>query len=112
MVRPVGCPQDSDDEDVEQEIEDTIEQLLDPKRSVKNISAVEAAAVSAKSGIVSGAAKQAQDEAAKTSGMITESLILHALLTIRVVGPSHLSKGTSSPGLFFGHFQKTQGPKN
>ena len=43
--------QDSDDEDVEQEIEETIEQLLDPKRSVKTVSASEAAA----SGLITGA---------------------------------------------------------
>lgn len=42
--------QDSDDEDVEQEIEETIEALLDPKRSVKTVSASEAAA----SGIMTG----------------------------------------------------------
>ena len=42
--------QDSDDEDVEQEIEETIEQLLDPKRSVKTVSASEAAA----SGLITG----------------------------------------------------------
>ena len=60
--------QDSDDEDVEQEIEDTIEQLLDPKRSVKNISASEAAAVSAKSSIAAGnLAAATLAEAAKTS---------------------------------------------
>jgi len=42
--------QDSDDEDVEQEIEETIEALLDPKRSVKNITASEAA----QTGVVTG----------------------------------------------------------
>jgi len=42
--------QDSDDEDVEQEIDDTIEQLLDPKRSVKTVSASEAAAA----GLITG----------------------------------------------------------
>lgn len=41
---------DSDDEDVEQDIEATIEQLLDPKRSVKTVSASEAAA----SGLMTG----------------------------------------------------------
>ncbi len=43
--------QDSDDEDVEQEIDDQIEALLDPKRSVKTVSASEAAA----SGLIRGA---------------------------------------------------------
>merc|ERR1719400_2183000 len=42
--------QDSDDEDVEQEIDDTIEQLLDPKRSVKKVTASEAAAA----GLITG----------------------------------------------------------
>ena len=42
--------QDSDDEDVEQEIDDTIEQLLDPKRSVKTVTASEAAAA----GLITG----------------------------------------------------------
>lgn len=41
---------DSDDEDVEQEIDEKIEQLLDPKRSVKTVSASEAAA----SGLITG----------------------------------------------------------
>lgn len=43
--------QDSDDEDVEAEIDDQIEALLDPKRSVKTVSASEAAA----SGLIRGA---------------------------------------------------------
>ena len=42
--------QDSDDEDVEAEIDDQIEALLDPKRSVKTVSASEAAA----SGLIRG----------------------------------------------------------
>jgi len=44
--------QDSDDEDVEQEIEQQIEALLDPKRSVKTVSAAEAAAM--KAGVSTG----------------------------------------------------------
>lgn len=43
--------QDSDDEDVEQEIDEQIEALLDPKRSVKTVSASEAVA----SGLITGA---------------------------------------------------------
>ncbi len=43
--------QDSDDEDVEQEIDQQIEALLDPKRSVKTVTASEAAAT----GLVTGA---------------------------------------------------------
>merc|ERR1719510_2502453 len=42
--------QDSDDEDVEAEIDDQIEALLDPKRSVKTVTASEAAA----SGLIRG----------------------------------------------------------
>lgn len=38
--------QDSDDEDVEQELEETIEQLLDPKRSVRTVSSADAAGAS------------------------------------------------------------------
>ncbi len=42
--------QDSDDEDVEQEIDQQIEALLDPKRSVKTVSAAEAASSASASG--------------------------------------------------------------
>ena len=56
--------QDSDDEDVEQEIEETIEALLDPKRSVKTVSASEAAATGLMTGvnIASGSAPAAPND--------------------------------------------------
>ena len=43
--------QDSDDEDVEQEIEETIEAMLDPKRSVRTVTASEAAATGLMTGV-------------------------------------------------------------
>lgn len=58
--------QDSDDEDVEAEIDDQIEALLDPKRSVKTVSASEAAA----SGLIRGvnvAASAAASNSSSTS---------------------------------------------
>ncbi len=57
--------QDSDDEDVEQEIDQQIEALLDPKRSVKTVSASEAAAT----GLVTGVnvAPGSQEGGAKSS---------------------------------------------
>ena len=51
--------QDSDDEDVEAEIDDQIEALLDPKRSVKTVSASEAAAT----GLIRGANVPAETSA-------------------------------------------------
>merc|ERR1712223_1575857 len=51
--------QDSDDEDVEGEIDDQIEALLDPKRSVKTVSASEAAAT----GLIKGAHVQTETSA-------------------------------------------------
>ena len=63
--------QDSDDEDVEQEIDQQIEALLDPKRSVKTVSASEAAAT----GLVTGVnvAGGAGENPAAASGSSTSS---------------------------------------
>jgi ATP-dependent RNA helicase DDX46/PRP5 len=55
--------QDSDDEDVEQEIDDQIEALLDPKRSVKTVTASEAAAT----GLIRGANTSGANTADQTA---------------------------------------------
>ena len=96
--------QDSDDEDVEQEIEDTIEQLLDPKRSVKNISASEAAAVSAKSSVAAGnLAAATLAEAAKTSAA-------DKLEMARKVAAKINLKSSSAKGVVQVHINFSSGP--
>lgn len=62
--------QDSDDEDVEGEIDDQIEALLDPKRSVKTVSASEAAAT----GLIRGANTAGGAGTAETSASAADKL--------------------------------------
>ena len=54
MVNNIKLSQDSDDEDVEEEIDAQIEQLLSAKRTVKNIDSASALAMLGPGGISSG----------------------------------------------------------
>lgn len=75
--------QDSDDEDVEQEIDQQIEALLDPKRSVKTVTASEAAAT----GLVTGAnvaPGTTTDKAAGTSASAADKLELAKRLASKI----------------------------
>ena len=80
--------QDSDDEDVEQEIEETIEALLDPKRSVKNITASEAAAT----GLVKGVNLNAGADVAKNTSA-ADKLELAKRVAAKINLKSSASKG-------------------
>jgi ATP-dependent RNA helicase DDX46/PRP5 len=74
--------QDSDDEDIEQELEAQIEQLLDSKRSVKTVTAAEAAGVVTGGNVAPGS--EAGNTAGQTSASVSEKFDLAKKLASKI----------------------------